>query len=374
MDVGLTIVVATMIFLPAFAALYQAVTKSRRKNRWAPGLARRLDEGLRVERDGFTATVENVEQPVPRIRVAGPFAAVTIEPTRGGSSLDGSFDAGGDPALLIALLDAEARAAAVAFVRAGGTLDEGGMSIPHLPNDDSVVENTRIALDLAVRLREDPARLAGRLLSCFRDRSIATLDRRRSMEWIVDHHPSAPELLREVIDDDEMLLRSLARLLSPGHRMFHVAERDPAELAGEIARTRTFVRSQILESLAGIGEPAESVLAALLVEPELRRDATDPDRAVEELEALLEALAYGGTPRVFEALHTFAASRPPGGTRLVRGANEAIARIRERHPESGGGQLSVVDSSAAGALSETAEPGALSEVDPPARTPRKQET
>ena len=88
----------------------------------------------------------------------------------------------------------------------------------------------------------------------------------------------------------------------------------------------------------------------------------------------LAALAFGGTPRVFEALHGFAASRPPGGTRLVRGANEAIARIRERHPESSGGQLSVVDSSAAGARSETAEPGALSEVEPPARSPRKQET
>lgn len=361
-DLPLAFAVAVVVFIPAAAAIWKLVVDGRRKRRWRPGVAKRLDEGLRVEREGFTASVETDDQGPGKIRVDGPFAPVAIHVKRGESRLSGTFDAEGDPALLVALLDDATREAAIAFVRAGGTLADGEMRMESSTNPDLVVEWTRIALDLAVRVRHDRGQLGDVLRARFRDRTLTAADRRHCLEWLVENEPSASPAISAALDDESPLVRSLARLLSPGHRIFHVAERNPAELAREISRTRPTVRSRIVEALTGIGEPAEPVLAALLADAELRTDPGDADRPVEELEKILNALALGGTSRVLAALHAFAASGPPGGSRLIRGANEAIARIRARHPETSGGQLTVVESSAtAGALSDaSAERGALS--------------
>ena len=374
-------------FLPVAVYAVIAIVLDRRRDRllrggsWVKVLRERYPDAESPAPDqgpvrlsapgGFEVEVgENPEaaiRPLLHVVIRGPLAPIVTrdgypELRTGDEPFDASVRAScPDEALALALLDPATRAEILRLIRSGGRIRHGHLEIPVRTGTPETVENlVGLGLRVCASLRWDGARTEEVLLERFRDIRLPPEHRRRCLELLIEREPDAArtaELLGDAAEDPDPGVRSLARLMRPESRIFHVQARNAQELATEIAATRPAVRRGILDALAGVGAPAEDLLLELL----RVTDGGDPE--AEEVKAqqeqILALLAASGTPRGLEALHAFVRGRAPG--RASRSAEEAIARIRRRHPESAAGSLSIADpSSLSGALSETAPAGALS--------------
>lgn len=361
---------------------------------WRTSLAGRLEleslyflgDALRGRLDGAPIAIErNLEQRTIVVDVEGADERIGLA-TSTTATIPGftSIGSTGELEPLLAALSPETRRLLhEVVVRRSGWVEFGHVRL-RLGIEERISDQAdaiRDAAALAVRLRRvgSPENVLSERACRDENAEVREAMLRRLLE-VYAELPVTAAALRHARDDESPRIRRLARLASQETRATTLDE-DPASCAALAVSLPAGLRERMISSLADAGAAAEPALLAVLRRPELgwpedaSRIARLTDGRVGEREAALvaavRALGIVGTPASLAPLQNLARENPLGGGQVAAAVAKAISAIREQHPDLGEGQLALSDAPArAGALSEAAQPGALS----PAELSRRKTT
>lgn len=360
--------------------------------------ARRLPAGLAFGPEGLVQSMLRT--------VAGG------DVTTGDRAFDDAVLVQGDPALVLAVLDAANRRLVRRLVSEGALLDGGELRWRGLPGSTGLTETIRALVRAAKALQIDPGAIPGRLRQRVKRDPLPDV-RRRALELLLARFPEAPETaaaLETALGDRdpslrlratrqtgpgedariEPVLRALAadarvearvreealdlyidRLGSPRASPLLVELLDDAAMApGAAARLARTGRSEALPALcARLGRGDAGARAGIAAAIGRLGDARNPalEAAVLPLldegplrVAAAEALARIGSQRAIALLLPLTEGLLTGGD-VKASAQRAIDAIRARRGDGEAGGLSVVEGSdRLGRLSVAGEPGSLS--------------